>query len=129
MLRSEEQLQVGKLQLQKAELARRGALRKGSAPQLSSADRCLLDKLHPTAREALQGNRLGWIPLPQPGRVDDVISLLPKLNHGAQPRQCLLWVFARITAPGGGLCAEGLGSAFSSALAMETWQWRRHTLA
>lgn len=117
MLRSEaEQVRVG----QKAELAPRGALHKGSAPQLSSADRCLLDKLHPTAREALQGSRSGWIPLPQPGRVDDVMSLLPKLNRGAQPRQRLLWVSAKITAPGVGLCVEGLGSAFSSALAMET---------
>lgn len=116
---------MGKLYLQKIELPPWRALCKGSEPQLSATDRCLLDKLHLTAREALQGSRSGWIPFPQPGCVDDVMSLLPKLNRGAQPRQCLLWVSARITAPGGGLCVEGLGSAFSLALAMEP----PHTIA
>ena len=121
MLLSEaEQVQVGKLHLRKAELTPRGALCKGSAPQPSSADRCLLDKLHLTAREALLGSRSGWIPLPQPGCVEDVMSLLPKLNCGAQPRHCLLWVSARITAQRGGLCVERLGSVFSLALAKET---------
>ncbi|NWQ78384.1 PEPL protein, partial [Columbina picui] len=101
----------------KTELAPRRALRKGSEPQLSSTDRCLLDKLHPTAREALQGSRSGWIPFPQPGCVDDVMNLLPKLNRGAQPRQCLLWLFLTslhallsaqmpIQVPGGCPCAK-----------------------
>lgn len=38
LLLEAEQVQVGKLHLQKAELAPRGAPREGSAPQLSSAD-------------------------------------------------------------------------------------------
>lgn len=48
-----------------------------------------------------------------------MMTLLPKLNPAAQPGQCLLRVSARITAPGGGLSVEGLGAAFSLALAME----------